>query len=66
MKRIRVTEAEVLGSNMNAPFWQSILNNPNYPGMAEDIKYIIDQSSKHGRPFRDIQPDKLDPYVWKL
>lgn len=66
MKRIRVTEAEVLRSDMNTPFWQSIMNNPNYAKMEQDIKYILDQSQKHGKPFRDIQSTKLDPYVWKL
>lgn len=65
-KKIRVTESEVLGDDMSTPFWRSILNNPDYPKMEQDIAYIIDQSRKHGKPFRDIQPDKLDPYDWKL
>jgi|688.fasta_scaffold2306684_2 hypothetical protein len=58
----KVSLDEVMSDDPNSPFWQSIMNNPNYAKFEQDIAYIVNQSHKHGKPFRDIDTDDLDPY----
>lgn len=63
---IKVSLDEVMGDDFNSPFWKSIMSNPEYPAYEQDLAYILDQSRKHGKPFIDIDPDKRDPYDWKM
>jgi len=63
---IKVSLDEVMGDDQNSPFWKSITSNPDYPKFEQDIAYIVDQSNKHGKPFKDIDTDKLDSYKWKF
>lgn len=63
---IKVTYDDVMGDDLNSPFWKSIMSDPDYPKFEQDIAYILDQSNKHSKPFNDIDPDLIDPYDWKL
>lgn len=66
MKKLKVSLNDVLSDDMSTPFWQSIMNNPEYANCVSDIDYILNQSQKHGKEFREIDPADLDPYDWKL
>lgn len=66
MKSIKVTLDQVLDDNLNNPFWQRIMSNPEYAALEKDLDYILKQSRKHGRSFVDIDSAELDPYDWKL
>ena len=59
MKPTKVSMKQVLSDDMTNPFWQSILNNPNYARFEQEINHMIDQSQQHGKPYADIHTDKL-------
>ena len=54
MKPTKVSIQQVLSDDMTNPFWQSILNNPNYARFEQEINHMIDQSQQHGKPYVDI------------
>ena len=66
MKLLKVTLNQVLDDNLNNPFWQYIMSNPEYPQLEQDLAHILGQSRKHGKPYNDIDPKELDSYDWKL
>lgn len=66
MKSIKVTLDQVLDDNLNNPFWKTIMSNPEYAALEQDLDYILNQSRKHGKSFKDIDTDKLDQYDWKM
>lgn len=66
MKKIKAPLKDVLGDDMSKPFWQSIHNNPNWQNYERELDYILNQSLTHNKPFKDIDPEDLDPYDWKL
>lgn len=63
---VKVSLDEVMGDDPGAPFWQHMLNHPDYLKFTQDINYILDQSGKHGVPFNGIDSRELDPYTWKF
>jgi hypothetical protein len=63
---IKVSLNEVMGDDPNSPFWQYMSNNPEFKKVEQDIGYMIEQSRKHGVPFKDIDPKDLDQYDWKF
>lgn len=62
----KVNLNQVLDDNLNNPFWKTIMSNPKYAALEQDLDYILNQSRKHGKPFKDIDPKELDYYDWKL
>lgn len=64
MKKISLDE--VMNDDPNSQFWQHMSNNPQFKKFEHDLKYILDQSHKHGKSYNNIDPSKLDPYDWKL
>lgn len=62
----KVSIKDVMNDDPNSPFWQTIMSNPEYAAFEQDLDYILKQSNKHGKPFKDIESEKLDPYDWKL
>ena len=63
MKKTKVSIEQVLSDDMNNPFWQSILNNPNYARFEQEIDHIIDQSQQHGKPYVDIEADNFNRWM---
>lgn len=61
-----VTIKDVLSDDPTSPFWQRMLNSPDYERFAEDLDHIISESQRLGRPFNQIDPQDLAPHDWNI
>ena len=64
--KMKVSLDEVMSDDPSSPFWQHMKSSPDYGKFEQDIAYIMQQSSKHQKPFNDIDSGQLDAYDWKL
>lgn len=55
MRVKRVKLSDVLSDDENNEFWKHIKANPDYPKFLEDLKHVMKQSRKHGKPYKDVE-----------
>lgn len=66
MTQHKTSIQEVLSDDPDSPFWQRMVNSPDYERFVEDLDYIMSESQRLAKPFNQIDPKDLKPYDWKL